>query len=288
MEYIFHITILVSIYGILALAQNLVMGNTGLLSISGAAFYGIGAYVAAILATKFGWSIVGTFFIVPIIAGGIAAMIGMTFARFRDDYFMLATLGFLMIFNTVAKNWEALTNGSYGIAGIPKPYIFGFALETPKTYVLLALLILIIVLVISYLISRSSFGRVLNAVREDEDALKIFGYKTSRYKLVIFSIGAAISAWGGVLFASYITFVDPTSFTVNESILLWAMIILGGLGKNRGALFGALLLIIIPEALRFVGFPTEIAALMRQFIYGLLLVFLMLYRPKGILGTYKF
>ncbi len=287
MEYFIHIVILVSIYGILALAQNLVMGNTGLLTIAGAAFYGIGAYVAAILAIKLGFNIFTTLFIAPIVTGIIALVVGTSFARFRDDYFMLATLGFLMIFNTVVRNWESLTGGSFGLSGIPKPHFFNLVLGTPFSFVWLALAILIFVIIVTYLISRSSFGRVLYVIREDEDALKIFGYKTSTYKLIAFTIGAALSSLGGVLFASYLTFIDANLFTVNESILLWAMIILGGIGRNRGALLGALLLIIIPEMLRFVGFPTEIAGLMRQCIYGLLLVFLMLYRPKGIWGQYK-
>jgi branched-chain amino acid transport system permease protein len=287
MEYIFHIIIIVSIYGILALAQNLVMGSTGLLTIAGAAFYGIGAYIAAIFATKFGFDIMTILIIAPIIAGIAALLVGTTFARFRDDYFMLATLGFLMIFHTVVRNWEAVTGGSYGIAGISKPHIFNVTLGTPFSFVWLALLILFIATLICYFISRSSFGRVLNAIREDEDALKIFGYKTSTYKLMAFVIGSSLTSLGGVLFASYITFIDANLFTVNESILLWAMIILGGIAKNRGALLGALLLIAIPEALRFIGFPNEFAGLMRQCIYGLLLVILMLYRPKGILGSYK-
>ena len=287
MEYFFHITILVSIYGILALAQNLVMGGTGLLTIAGAAFYGIGAYTMAILATSFGFNFFTVLIIAPIIAGLIALLVGASFARFRDDYFLLATLGFLMIFHTVVRNWETLTGGSFGIAGIPKPYIFNFTFDTPFSFVWLALVILLVVLGICYFISRSSFGRVLNAIREDEDALRIFGYKTSVYKLMAFAIGAGITSWGGMLFASYITFIDAKLFTVNESILLWAMIILGGVGSNRGALLGALLLITIPEILRFVGFPNEIAGLMRQCIYGLLLVFLMIYQPKGILGKHK-
>lgn len=287
MEYIFHILILVSIYGILALAQNLVMGATGLLTIAGAAFYGIGAYVAAILATKFGFNIFTTFIIAPITAGLMALFVGSSFARFRDDYFMLATLGFLMIFNTVVRNWESLTGGSYGIPAISKPQIFGFVFDTPFSFMWLAFIILFLVVIITYFISRSSFGRVLNAIREDEDALSVFGYQTSIYKLSAFAIGAALSSLGGVLFASHITFIDSNLFTVNESILLWAMILLGGIARNRGALLGALLLIIIPEILRFIGFPLEFAALLRQCIYGLLLVFLMLYRPKGILGKYK-
>ena len=287
MEYIFHIVILISIYGILALAQNLAMGSTGLLTIAGAAFYGVGAYVAAILATKLGFNIFTALAIAPFIAGIIAIVVGATFARFREDYFMLATLGFLMIFNTVVRNWEALTGGAYGIAGIPKPHIFHFTFGTPFSFMWLALIFLGVVTVISYFISRSSFGRVLNAIREDEDALAVFGYKTSSYKLIAFAIGAAFSSVAGVLFASHLTFVDSKLFTVNESILLWAMILLGGIARSRGALLGAAILIVAPELLRFVGFPVELAPLLRQCMYGLLLVFLMLYRPKGILGKYK-
>lgn len=287
MEYIFHILIIVSIYGILALAQNLVMGETGLLTAAGAAFYGIGAYGTAILATKFGVNIFISLIFIPIIAGLITLIVGIGFARFRDDYFMLATLGFLMIFNTAVKNWENLTGGAYGIANISKPEIFNFKFGTPFSFFFLSFAVFLVVAFISYLISRSSFGRVLNAIREDEDSLEIFGYPTSSYKLLAFTIGATLSAFAGVLFASYLTFIDTNLFTVNESLLLWAMIILGGIGRNRGALIGAFLLIILPEGLRFVGFPVEFAALLRQFIYGLLLILLMLYRPKGILGKYK-
>ncbi|MFA5936362.1 MAG: branched-chain amino acid ABC transporter permease [Candidatus Paceibacterota bacterium] len=286
-EYIFHILIIVSIYGILALAQNLIMGNTGLLSVAGAAFYGIGAYITAIFVTKLGFNIMTMLIIAPIITGFIALLVGITFARFRDDYFMLATLGFLMIFHTVVRNWETVTGGSYGIVGIAKPSIFGFSLSSPNTFIYFAIIILLLATAICYFISRSSFGRVLNSIREDEDALKIFGYKTSTYKLIVFVISASLASLGGVLFASYITFIDSNLFTINESILLWAIIILGGIAKNRGALLGALFLIAIPEALRFIGFPNEVAGLMRQCIYGLLLVIFMLYRPKGILGTYK-
>jgi branched-chain amino acid transport system permease protein len=287
MEYIFHIIILISIYGILALSQNMVMGATGLITMAGAVFYGVGAYVAAILGVHYGLSIFTALLVAPFVAGFLALLVGATFASFRDDYFMLATLGFLMIFHTVVRNLENITGGSYGIAGIPKPHIFNTVLSTPGTFVWLALSILAVVIVLCFLISRSSFGRVLNAIREDEDALKIFGYKTSQYKLICFAIGAGFSALAGVLFASYLTFIDPNLFTINESILLLAMIVLGGIGRNRGALLGAFLLILIPEGLRFIGFPDELAGLMRQCIYGLLLVFLMLYRPKGIIGKYK-
>src|SRR3989338_6536099 len=287
MEYYIHIGIFVSIYGILALAQNLVMGYTGLLTIAGAAFYGIGAYAMAILSLQFGWEILPILLVAPLLAGAIALGVGATFSRFRDDYFMLATLGFLMIFHTTARNWEALTGGAHRIPRIPKPKNFHFVFDTPDKFLLLALGCLLLVTACTYFISRSSFGRTLKSIREDEDALKIFGYRPAHFKLIAFTLGAAISAVAGVIFAGYLTYIDPRLFTVNESILLWAIILLGGIGTNRGALLGAFLLIALPEMLRFVGFPAEVAALLRQMIYGLVLVLCMLFRPQGILGNYK-
>jgi branched-chain amino acid transport system permease protein len=231
--------------------------------------------------------IIPVLIIAPFIAGIIALVVGSTFSKFRDDYFMLATLGFLMIFNTVARNWEGLTGGSYGIAGVYKPVFLNIKLSSPDTFFILALIVLIITFLVIHFLSASAFGRVLRAIREDEDALQVFGYRTSVYKLMAFIISAAFMSMAGVLFASYLTFIDSNLFTINESILLWAMIILGGIGNNKGALLGAFILIILPEVLRFIGFPVEFAGLLRQFIYGALLVILMLFRRKGLWGDYK-
>jgi len=136
-------------------------------------------------------------------------------------------------------------------------------------------------------VTKSSFGRALQAIREDEVALSVFGYHTSWFKLAVFVMGAGMAAIAGGLFASYITFIDPSSFGVPESVFMLSVIILGGLGSLRGAVIGALVLVLLPEALRFVGFTPDIAAQMRQVIYGLMLVFLMLYRPQGLAGTYR-
>ena len=133
----------------------------------------------------------------------------------------------------------------------------------------------------------SSFGRVLKAIREDEGAIQVFGYKTLYYKLTVFVLAAMMASLAGSLFASYITFIDPTQFVLFESIFILAIIILGGLANLKGSILGALFLIVLPEILRFVGFPVDIAAQMRQVVYGFLLIILMLYRPQGLLGEYK-
>lgn len=128
---------------------------------------------------------------------------------------------------------------------------------------------------------------MLKAVREDEEVIQVFGYNTPYYKLVIFLVGAGMASIAGSLFATYITFIDPSTFTLNESVFILSIIILGGLANNRGAVLGAACLILLPELLRFVGFPSDVAAQMRQLVYGLLLVLLMLYRPQGLMGEYK-
>ena len=139
---------------------------------------------------------------------------------------------------------------------------------------------------VSRFIVSSSFGRVLKAIREDEKAIQVFGYRTVRYKLLIFVVAAIGAASAGSFLASYITFIDPASFVLGESVLIVSMVILGGLANLKGSIMGALFLVILPEFLRFVGFPVEVAAQMRQVVYGLLLVTLMLYRPQGLMGEY--
>jgi branched-chain amino acid transport system permease protein len=133
----------------------------------------------------------------------------------------------------------------------------------------------------------SSFGRVLKGIREDEDALKVFGYRTGEYKLAVFAASAVGAAFAGSFYAAYISFVDPNTFTVHDSVFVWAMIVLGGLASVRGSLLGAFILVLLPEALRFVGFSPDVAGQMRLFVYGALLVVMMMYRPQGLIGEYK-
>lgn len=287
MEYLIHLATLFSIFAVLAVSLQLVVGYTGLLSVTHAAFYGIGAYTTALLLT-----VLGVNFFVALLAGIALSMlaaffIGLVLSKFRGDYYALASLGFNVIVFSIFLNWQSVTHGPLGIPGIPRPEIFGFQLSENIFFLVLALVILSTIYGTTRFIVHSSFGRVLKAIREDEEAISVFGYRTISYKLLIFVFAAGMAAVAGALYATYITFIDPSSFTINESIFMLAIIILGGLGSLRGAVIGALVLILLPEALRFVGFPSDIAAQMRQVIYGLILVLLMLYRPQGLVGEYK-
>lgn len=287
MEYFIHIAILIAIYGILGLSLNLIVGYTGLLSVTQAAFYGIGAYVTAILLTTTGLNFLLALIIGIIITAVCSLLIGLVLSKFRDDYYALGSFGFNVIIYSIFLNWQSLTRGPLGIPGIPRPSLFGFTFSENIWFLVLSVVFLILIYSICRFITNSSFGRVLKAIREDEQAISVFGYRTLWYKLAIFVIGASMAAVAGALFASYISFIDPSSFSLTESIFILAVIILGGLASNKGAVVGAICLILLPEILRFVGFPSDIAAQMRQVTYGLILILLMLYRPQGLVGEYR-
>lgn len=287
MEYLVHLAILFAIYAILGISLNLVVGYTGLLSVTHAAFFGLGAYATGILTAHFGMN-----FFVSLIAGmalaGVASfLIGAVLSRLSGDYYVLGTVGFNFILFSILLNWDGVTRGPLGIPGVSRPNLFGFNFSSSISFLVLAFLFLFLVYATSRFIVSSSFGRVLKAIREDEQAIGVFGYHTLSYKLAIFVISAAMAAAAGSLFASYITFIDPTMFVVMESVFILAIVILGGFANLNGSLVGALFLILLPELLRFVGFPSEIAGQMRQVVYGLLLILLMLYRPQGLMGEYK-
>lgn len=287
MEYLIHLAILISIYVILGLSLNLVVGFTGLLSVTQAAFYGIGAYVTAILLTSLGMNFFLALIIAMAITGVCSLLIGFVLSKFKDDYYALGSFGFNVIIYSIFLNWQSLTRGPLGIPGISRPSLFGFTFSDNLSFLILSVVFLVLVFGVCHFIAKSSFGRVLKAIREDEEAISVFGYHTLWYKLAIFVIGAMLASIAGSLFASYITFIDPSSFSLTESIFILAIIILGGLASNKGAVWGAVFLILLPEILRFVGFPDDIAAQMRQVVYGVILILLMLYRPQGLVGEYR-
>ena len=220
MEYFIHLAILFAIYSILGISLNLVVGYAGLPSMCHAAFFGIGAYASAILMTVFGMNfflsvIFGIFF-----AAIISFLIGIVLSKFDNDYYALASFGFNIIIFSVFLNWQSLTRGPLGIPGIARPGLFGVDFSSNLSFLILVLLFLILIYFVSRFITRSPFGRVLKAIREDEKAIQIFGYRTLYYKLAIFVASAGMAAAAGSLFASYITFIDPSSFTLMESIFM--------------------------------------------------------------------
>lgn len=287
MEYLIHLAILISIWSMLAVSLNLIVGYTGLLSVTHAAFFGLGAYSTAIMMTRFELNFFLSILVGIVVTALVSLVFGLILSKFDGDYYALVSFGFNIIIFSVFLNWQSLTRGPLGIPGIDRPEIFGFAFKSNLYFLILAVAFAVLMYYLVQFIVRSSFGRAIKAIREDEQAISVFGYRTQLFKLLVFVIGASIASVAGSFFASYITFIDPSTFSLNESIFLLAIIILGGLASNKGVVWGTVFLILLPEILRFVGFPTDIAAQMRQVVYGLLLVFLMMYRPQGLMGEYK-
>lgn len=288
MNYLWHILVMINIYAILALSLNLVAGYTGLLSLCHAAFYGIGAYATTLLMMKAGWGFFPSLIFAILLTATLSLIIAVPSLRLKGDYFVLATLGFQIIVFTILYNWVSLTRGPYGIPGIPIPKVFGIEVNTVFRYFLFSGVIASACGLLLWMLKMSPFGRVLKAIREDEIAAAALGKNVPALKVTAFAIAAAFAAVPGALFAGYMRYIDPTSFTLMESVFIISIIIIGGAGNFVGPIAGAVFMVLLPEALRFLHIPDAIAANMRQIIYGLLLIVLMRYRPQGLLGEYEF
>jgi branched-chain amino acid transport system permease protein len=282
MEYILHLFILICFYTLLSQSLNLSAGFTGLISLAHAGFYGIGAYTTAILAIQFGISFWLSIPLAMLISGSIAFIVSLIALRTIEDYFIICTLGIQVILFSIMNNWMDLTRGPLGIPGIPSISLFGFDLDSKISFLLLSLFFVAIIWFVLQNISKSGFGKTLTAISEDEIYSQSIGKNVYLSKTVSFTLSAMFAAIPGALYAHYISYIDPTSFTVNESIFILSIVIIGGLGNLTGSFLAAAFLVLLPEALRFVGMPDSIAANMRQIIYGLILVIVMMTGKNGV------
>ena len=287
MEYLLHILVITGIYVILTLSLNLVVGYTGLAALGHAAFSCVGAYASSLLALNYGVSPWLGLLVGACVAAILGVFIGAPSLRLKGDYLAIATFGLGVIVYSVAKNWMSVTRGPMGLPGIPGFSFFGIQLSSVWTYLILVAFFVFLTYFIIRRVVKSPFGRILRGIREDEIATLAMGKDVNKHKIMVFVIGAFFAGIAGSLYAHYITFIDPSSFTVMESIAILLMVVFGGMGSLGGSFVGAAILVIFPELLRFLGMPSSVAAPLRQMIYGLLLIVLMLYRPQGILGKYR-
>ncbi|KJF27657.1 hypothetical protein TZ02_06860 [Clostridium aceticum] len=273
--------IMVGIYMVLAMSLNLITGYTGQLSLGHAAFYGIGAYTSAILSMRYGMSFIVTAPIAATVSAFAALLLGIPTLKLQGAYFAIVTLGFSEIVRIIALNWISLTRGPMGIPGIARPLIFGYQVRSSTDYYYLILFLVVITYIAIDRIMRSRLGRAFSAIREDELAAQAMGVDTLRYKILSFTIAAFFAGLAGSFYAHYITYIDPQSFTFNESIQILSMVVLGGMGNMWGAMVGTIILVIAPEMLRFLEDY-------RMVMYGAVLIIMMLTRPQGILGGIHF
>lgn len=288
MSYLFHLLIYLDIYIIIAISLNLLMGYSGLLQIAHAAYYGIGAYTTALLMVKLGWGFFPAIFMSAVVSGILSLMVSLPSWRLKGDYFVMLSLAVQVAVFSILYNWTDLTNGPFGVAGIPRPDILGFRFDTIGSMFGLSTAFMALCGLVTFRLLRSPWGRALKAMRDDELAARGLGKNTRLFKLQAFLIACSMVAIAGGLYATYISYIDPTSFTLDESILMLSMVIVGGTGNFRGPVIGAFTLIAIPEILRFLQIPDSVAANVRLLAYGLLLVIMAHIRPQGLAGDYRF
>ena len=285
MEYVFHIIIMLNIYIMLTLSANLTIGMANLLTMCQAAFYGIGAYIGTYFLMQFNLPFVMIAALVIFFMGLFSFLVSFASVRLKGDYFVIATMGFQLIVYTILYNWTDVTRGPYGIPGIPGVKLFGlFELSGVYAYLILSLILMAVVVFLFHHLVESPFGRTLNAIRADEIMVKAMGRNTVLLKSWAFFLSAAVAGLAGIIYASYVSYIDPTSFTLDESIFIVSALFIGGIGNTKGPILGAVFVVLLPELLRFVGLPDNIAANLRQIIYGMALILVMYYRPQGLWG----
>jgi len=283
-----NIMITALIYVITGLGLNIVVGLAGLLDLGYVAFYAVGAYTYALLNYHFG---LGFWVALPIGAGMgmiFGILLGFPVLRLKGDYLAIVTLGFGEIIRLVLENWNEFSFGPSGIANIPRPGLFGIEMSLHEATIYMYFVMILLALVTIFVVRRlqdSRIGRAWIALREDEVACQAMGIDKTRTKLSAFAMGATWAGMAGVVFAAKTTFINPASFTLWESIIILCVVVLGGMGSVLGVIFGALMLILLPEYLR-------VFSEYRLLVFGAVLVVMMVFRPGGIVSqvrrTYQF
>jgi branched-chain amino acid transport system permease protein len=306
-----RITNLAVLYVLLSLGLNIVVGHAGLLDLGYIAFYAVGAYVYALLASPH-FNLHLPFWVILPIGAAVACFFGVLLGaptlKLRGDYLAIVTLGFGEIIRIFLNNLSEpinITNGPKGITTIDPISIFGvnfsdttrlgdIVFSGPIKYYYFLLLVLLIVIVINLRLQNSRIGRAWEAIREDEMAARAMGINTRNLKLLAFAMGASFGGIAGGMFSAMQGFISPESFVLTESVMVLSMVVLGGMGNIWGVILGAILLSFVPEILRYTVEPVQQALfgrmiidpeVIRMLLFGLAMVVMMLFRPAGILPS---
>ena len=275
--YFFRLAVVTLIFAILALSMQLITGVAGLLSLGHAAIYGVGAYTAAILSTRLGLDAALTIPLSGLVSGLVGVAIALPTMRLVSIYFAVATLGLGEMIYVTLLNWVAFTQGPLGIGGIPPLRPLGLDLSGPLATYLAVAAIAAFAAIVVHRCAHSYWGNALRAVREDDQCADAMGLNVVRLKIEVFAIACFLAGIAGALWAHTTGYVNPADFRFAESILILAMVVVGGLGSIPGAVIGAALLLLLPEALRAVG---EVRILM----VGVVMFLCILFLPKGLFG----
>lgn len=277
-SYFLHVAISIGVYILLSLSLNLVTGYAGQLCLGHAAFYGIGAYVGALLMLNLHVNFFLAMIASAAVTGLFGLLLGLPTLRLKGDYLAIVTLGFGEIVRLVFVNWADVTRGPMGLPGIPCPSVFGLEISGRTAFYYLVLILVAADLIFMRRLINSGIGMAMQTVKADEIAAESIGIYPIKYKLMAFVIASAMAGVAGCYYASYISYISPSTFVYNTSVTILAMVVLGGLGSIAGSVIGAAILTLIPEMLRFLSDY-------RMLIFGALMVIMMIYKPEGFWGV---
>lgn len=267
----------IGLYAILALSLNIILGQCGLFQMGHAAFFAVGAYTSAILNTMFDIPLLWTMPLAGILAGIFGLIVARPIIHLRGDYLLIVTIGIVEIVRIALINdVGGLTGGANGIFGIDRPMLFGYKIKRPHQFFYLIWGFCAVTIFLFHRLENSRFGRALNYIKDDDVAAEGSGINISRYKLIAFVIGAFWAGMVGTIFAGKMKIISPESFSFWESVLLFTIVILGGMGSIRGVLLGAFLIIGLPELFR--DFASA-----RMLIFGAAMIAMMIFRTQGLL-----
>jgi branched-chain amino acid transport system permease protein len=284
MDFLYSYIVLSEIYLLAALSTNLLVGIVGIFSVSQAAVFGVGAYIVAYMLMQ---NVMG-FLPALVIAGACCVLLNVLLTlpslRVAGDYFVVTSFGIQLLATAVFTNWTEGTGGANGLPGIPPPVLFGISVEETWQYLILCTIAAGLGSLCFWLVMRSPFGRKLRAIREDELAVAAAGKTVLRAKVSAAALAGAFAGCAGGLYGCFLSFIDPSSFDLDASVLMLTMVVVGGARTLRGSIIGPFVLLALPQLLTLVDIPTTIAAAMRQLLYGALLIAFMLFRPQGLAG----
>ncbi len=281
MDYLLHLGVLCALYVVAAWSLDLLVGRLGIFSLAHGAFIGAGAYSYAIARTRFGASDFTAIGLALVTSTCLGALVAKPVGRLKGEQAMLLTLAIQGMTTTLLFNLTSVTGGSFGIAGIRSP--FGFSGRVGTQFALAAS-ILAINLGFFILVHRSAFGLAMKAVGEDELLAGSARVCSTRVRVMGFAIAGGTAGLAGTLFASYLSFIDPSSFDLNESIFLVTALLVGGTGNLRGPAAGVILIVILPELLRAVAVPPAIAGNLQKVLFAIALILTMRFKSLGLAG----
>lgn len=284
LEYLGHLVAVSCLYATFAIALDMVVGEIGGLSLTTAAFAGIGAYTGVLLAPVLGFQL-SLCLCAAAAAGAFSGFVVAVITKsMREESFAVASLGMQLIITESMNNLVSVTNGPMGIGNIQRPRFFGASLESQPGIVVVIVVILGLAAIFRKFVARGIWKAVYSAMRSNEVFSISCGIPVKNIRLLLFAASSSLIAVAGMMLAFFVGYVDPGSFGISNSMLILSMLVIGGIGSIRGPIAGAMLLILLPEALTFVGIPAGLAANIRQIMYGLILVAIVLWRPQGLFG----